>query len=368
MPVEDEETLVRGAILLSESSTGRDSPRRAVRPRRARSVSWAALPASTGLVSRCARVRRTCSAHDRVLTSRSASCAVASAYVIDLEGVRRLNFGCGYDKRDGYLNVDIDPACEPDILLLDNDLSVLPPESFEEILAMDVLEHIPRVETPRVLVDWSGLLVDGGKLRIQTSSIEGVAAQIARDPTFRGQYGWTLCLFGTQAHPGDFHLTGFTETTLKIHLLAAGFDVDRIWITDRWLLNAEATKVTSWSSMARDLSGLSVADCVRAIYSAVLRRDPNEGELAHLVDELSAERMDRYETLRHVTSSPERLFVVAEQHGFAGTPKSTVAERVRPHVPDALVPPLRTLWSTARTATSRGRRALGSLNGQRLTS
>lgn len=29
------------------------------------------------------------------------------------QGLRKLNIGCGYDKREGYVNVDVDPACEP---------------------------------------------------------------------------------------------------------------------------------------------------------------------------------------------------------------------------------------------------------------
>ena len=28
---------------------------------------------------------------------------------------------------------------------------------------------------------------------------------MAADPTFAAQFGWTICLFGNQAHPGDFH-------------------------------------------------------------------------------------------------------------------------------------------------------------------
>lgn len=43
----------------------------------------------------------------------------------------KLNIGCGYDKRDGYLNIDSDPACCPDILIIDNDLSGLPKGHFE---------------------------------------------------------------------------------------------------------------------------------------------------------------------------------------------------------------------------------------------
>ena len=52
---------------------------------------------------------------------------------------RKLNVGCGYDKRPDYLNIDVDPACEPDVLIVDNDFSPIPTGYFDEVLAKDVL-------------------------------------------------------------------------------------------------------------------------------------------------------------------------------------------------------------------------------------
>ena len=51
---------------------------------------------------------------------------------------RRLNLGCGFDHRDGYLNVDIKPEHEPDLLADIRDLSELPAGHFDEIVAIDV--------------------------------------------------------------------------------------------------------------------------------------------------------------------------------------------------------------------------------------
>ena len=31
----------------------------------------------------------------------------------------KLNVGCGYDKRECYLNFDVDPACAPDLLIVE---------------------------------------------------------------------------------------------------------------------------------------------------------------------------------------------------------------------------------------------------------
>ena len=281
-------------------------------------------------------------------------------FLMSINGsVRRLNFGCGYDKREGYVNVDSDPACEPDVLLVNNDLSPLLGEPFDEVLALDVLEHIPRVQTLGVLLDWAELLADGGRLIVKTSSIEGVARQLAANPSFREQYGWTLCLFGSQAHPGDFHLTGFTDTTLRVHLLAAGFDVERIWLTDKWLLHAEAVKSSSWSAPAAELTDVSDEDFVRAVHLIALDREADDNGLAFLLEELSSGRWNREQAIRHLMSGPERLFVTSNRHGHEPGQRTPLVTKIAHGTPDALRPAMQALGRAGRSATLKTRRAIG---------
>lgn len=55
----------------------------------------------------------------------------------------RLNLGCGFRRKDGYLNVDSQPACNPDLVL---DLEQCPwpwdDNSVDEIYMSHVLEHL----------------------------------------------------------------------------------------------------------------------------------------------------------------------------------------------------------------------------------
>jgi predicted SAM-dependent methyltransferase len=55
----------------------------------------------------------------------------------------KLNLGCGFDKREGWLNLDKFPACEPDRLL---DIEAtpwdLPANGFDHVLMKHVLEHV----------------------------------------------------------------------------------------------------------------------------------------------------------------------------------------------------------------------------------
>ena len=55
----------------------------------------------------------------------------------------RLNLGCGFNKRDGYVNVDIGDHCAPDVV---HDLEKAPwpwdDSSIDEIYMSHVLEHL----------------------------------------------------------------------------------------------------------------------------------------------------------------------------------------------------------------------------------
>jgi hypothetical protein len=52
----------------------------------------------------------------------------------------KLNLGCGFDKREGWLNVDSFAACEPDKLLdLESTPWDLPTDGFTHVLLKHVL-------------------------------------------------------------------------------------------------------------------------------------------------------------------------------------------------------------------------------------
>ena len=56
---------------------------------------------------------------------------------------RKLNLGCGFDKREGFLNADYFSACNPDVLM-DIETTPWPIEgnAFDYVLLKHVLEHV----------------------------------------------------------------------------------------------------------------------------------------------------------------------------------------------------------------------------------
>ena len=231
----------------------------------------------------------------------------------DFSIYEKINFGCGYDKREGYLNVDSDPACDPDFLIPIGDLSLLPKHHFKEVLAKDVLEHIPRAKSLDALLEFSSLLRDGGTLFLQTSSITQVAKKLADNPLFADQYGWTICLFGNQAHPGDFHHTGFTDTTLTVHLATSGFEVMNKGMVEDWCIWFECRKVNAWDDLLK--SHTDGNELIAAAYENFFRRPIDNIGIAHFGGQLSA-GINRRSVLKEIAASPEHLFVVARILGL----------------------------------------------------
>jgi hypothetical protein len=221
---------------------------------------------------------------------------------------RKINIGCGFSKLDGYLNVDSHPDCQPDVLIIDNDLSILPQGYFENVSANDVLEHIPRADMMNVLLDWVRLLKMGGEMFVQTSYIYGILEVMRGNDTFETAHNWKRCLFGNQAHPGDWHFNGFTKKTLKTYLEAAGLTVRDIGVKDDWLIYAYSTKTEDWSEL---LQIENHVDFVHTSFLKLLHRPPEDFHYSRL--ESKPNSAQRWHEIKILAGCDERLFRIGRQ-------------------------------------------------------
>ena len=139
----------------------------------------------------------------------------------------KLNLGCGNDRRDGYVNVDIRPDAPADLHEDVANLASVHDEQAEGVLALDILEHFPTTETESVLAEWHRVLAPGGALVVRVPNMTALAhALIAGSPDpaliIRNIYG------GHRWGPGgcyDTHHTGWTPAMLESLLDRAGFTV-----------------------------------------------------------------------------------------------------------------------------------------------
>ena len=94
---------------------------------------------------------------------------------------RKLNLGCGFDRRDGFLNVDSFDQCDPD-LIVDIEKAPWPfdDDAFDFVLIRHVLEHVGAtfVTLSVVLKELYRVTADGAEIEI-------------RVPHFRHDSFWT---------------------------------------------------------------------------------------------------------------------------------------------------------------------------------
>lgn len=135
---------------------------------------------------------------------------------------QKLNLGCGEDIRADYLNVDIRPLPGVDVVSdvcdLPNDL--VPSESFTEIIAYDVLEHISFLKTSETLRHWISKLSPGGTIVVRVPDLAKILDRFVNGklPAFEAQ----RLVFGEQDYLSNFHTAGFTEGMLEGLLLGCG--------------------------------------------------------------------------------------------------------------------------------------------------
>jgi len=140
----------------------------------------------------------------------------------------KLNLGCGGDKRDGWVNIDIRKEVKPDKVL---DLEKTPypfeSESVDEILAKDVIEHFSFRNVEKIVKEWHRILKKGGKLTIQTPDLDAILKAI-KQGKIKGWWQISYWLYGGQEYPENTHKLIFTKKEIKKFLEEIGFEVKKI--------------------------------------------------------------------------------------------------------------------------------------------
>lgn len=84
----------------------------------------------------------------------------------------KLNLGCGDKKKKGYINVDISPKCDPDVVA---DVTETPWEFADDVERIEfdnLLEHLTRNDVINVLNECHRVLKDGGTVWIKSPAIQ----------------------------------------------------------------------------------------------------------------------------------------------------------------------------------------------------
>ena len=215
---------------------------------------------------------------------------------------RKANLGCGYDIREGYLNVDLHQRHNPDLVADVSELSMLPSGYFEEIVAQDVLEHLERHKTLPTLREWARLLQPNGTVEIRVPSLLDLFELLA-SPEWRPvnkTEELIHLMYGTQAYTGDYHLAGFTARTLADVLKRAGLQISRAELQHSWLYIVTARK-TEWLADPMEIA--------HNAYFCVLDRPGDEGGVSGLAAMLARSEIDAAGAARLLAESDEGRFI-----------------------------------------------------------
>jgi hypothetical protein len=153
--------------------------------------------------------------------------------------MKRLNIGCGTDKRDGFINIDGSECVNPDIVMrieLEDLVYRFGENTVDYILANDVIEHLFHWEAVKILKEFYSLLNAGGCLEIRvpdTKRIIETDEMPIEDKIFflygrqdiNRPGGWNLEQdLSRKMHPDFFcHKFGWTKKSLSDLLIEIGF-------------------------------------------------------------------------------------------------------------------------------------------------
>lgn len=160
------------------------------------------------------------------------------------ESMRRapvcVQLGSGSDYRDGWINVDTDPACNPDVVGRAESLPMIEAASVDLVEGCHLFEHLTFSEAKAALREWNRILRPGGELFLE---LPDLAASVAMLGQHFDEDGHDLGMVGIYGWPPDVdkhgvpmqHKWGWTPETIAHQLRAAGFaTVEKVQTTQRW--------------------------------------------------------------------------------------------------------------------------------------
>jgi len=155
-------------------------------------------------------------------------------------GEKKLYLGCGNDKREGFINIDIDEKVNPDIVADVKNLNMFGDGSVDEIECCHLFEHLTYPDAVNALKEWYRVLNKGGKLSLELPNLERCLeilykkeGEEAQKYAMRGIYGYIPDI--QKSGIAHIHKYGWTPRTLNNELKKIGFSIiKKVPVTQTW--------------------------------------------------------------------------------------------------------------------------------------
>lgn len=138
---------------------------------------------------------------------------------------RKLHIG-GQVKTDGWEVLNAIPGPSVDHVCNANDMSQFSDNTFAEIYASHVVEHLDyKDELINALKDWNRVLKPGGKVFISVPDLDVLAELILKrtELDVRDRFFVMRMIFGGHVDEYDYHLVGLNEEFLTLFLAESGY-------------------------------------------------------------------------------------------------------------------------------------------------
>jgi len=155
----------------------------------------------------------------------------------------RLNLGSGKDYKVGWLNVDINEKFKPDVVKDIRELS-FPENTFKEILAKDVIDHVTFIEAKKLLRKIHKWLKPDGSLIIHTPNLRRLASILSMEDNVEA----LMFMYGTSGEGSTHYWSNtirwcYSKEQLVKTLSILGFRVLEVEDTcDGWCFMITAIK------------------------------------------------------------------------------------------------------------------------------
>lgn len=170
----------------------------------------------------------------------------------------KLCLGAGKIPMKGYTNIDIRKTHHIDIVHdISNMKEIYSNNSIDEIMAIDVLEHIGRRKWKRTLQDWVDLLKEGGVLKLRVPDIEKLNLWVSNSNYDYNTFNrYIQLVFGDQDFPENSHLIGFIQKHLVKDLEDMGMRI----FTTPWYDGGSNLRITAIKGEAEPLTNTDHLD------------------------------------------------------------------------------------------------------------
>ena len=163
----------------------------------------------------------------------------------------KLNIGCGPLRFPGEIGIDKFPTEASDLVL--DFLDGLPYEdnSVDQVRFEHILEHLPFRPAPRAIFEIYRVLKPGGVLLLGVPDLLKTAFAFLEASSLQEKILLIRQVYGSQAHPGEYHQSGW-DPEMITHLLSS-FGFISILVSpdttkDQWGASLSVTAIKPESS------------------------------------------------------------------------------------------------------------------------